>query len=91
MDSFDFFHLLANPQHIRKSTKPTNNLTNEVFSFLKQKLRMYSPDEMYQEEIMEKLENILSRLTIQSTIDDIIDKIIWNTSNSNLNEILEEN
>ena len=52
---------------------------------------MYSPDEMYQEEIMEKLENILSRLTIQSTIDDIIDKIIWNTSNSNLNEILEEN
>ena len=91
MDSFDFFHLLANAQHIRRVEKPTNNLTNEVFSFLKQKLRMYSPDEMYQEEIMEKLENILSRLTIQSTIDDIIDKIIWNTSNSNLNEILEEN
>jgi hypothetical protein len=91
MDPFDFIHLLANPQHIRKVAKPTNNLTSEVFSFLKQKLRMYSPNEIYQEEIMEKLENILNRLTIQSTIDDIIDKIIWNTSNNNLNEILEEN
>tara|TARA_B100000575_G_C23012044_1_gene582951 strand:- start:367 stop:642 length:276 start_codon:yes stop_codon:yes gene_type:complete len=91
MDSFDFFHLLANPQHIRRVEKPTNNLTSEIFSFLKQKFRMYSPNEIYQDEIMEKLENILNRLTIQSTIDDIIDKIIWNTSNSNLNEILEEN
>ena len=43
---------------------------------------------MYKDEIIEKLENMLETLTIQSTIDDIIEKIEWNTSNSNLNEIL---
>jgi len=89
MDEIHYIHLLANPQHIRKQTdKQTNNITNEVYSFLKQKFTHYSTNEMYKDEIIEKLENMLETLTIQSTIDDIIEKIEWNTSNSNLNEIL---
>ena len=88
----DFIYLLANPNHIKKKKdKQQNNLENEVFSFLKQKLKQYSVNDMFKKEILVKLETILFEYTLQSTIDDIIEKIEWNSSNKLSEEILSMN
>ena len=88
----DFIYLLANPNHIKKKKdKQQNNLENEVFSFLKHKLKQYSVNDMFKKEILVKLETILFEYTLQSTIDDIIEKIEWNSSNKLSEEILSMN
>ena len=88
----DFIYLLANPNHIKKKQKiQQNSLENEIFSVLKQKLKKYSVNEMFKKEILFKLETILFEYTIQSTIDDIIEKIEWNSSNKVSDEILSMN
>ena len=88
----EFIYLLANPNHIKKKQKiQQNSLENEIFSVLKQKLKQYSVNEMFKKEILFKLETILFEYTIQSTIDDIIEKIEWNSSNKVSDEILSMN
>jgi hypothetical protein len=88
----EFIYLLANPNHIKKKQKiQQNSLENEIFSVLKQKLKQYSVNEMFKKEILLKLETILFEYTIQSTIDDIIEKIEWNSSNKVSDEILSMN
>jgi len=88
----EFIYLLANPNHIKKKQKiQQNSLENEIFSVLKQKLKQYSVNEMFKKEILLKLETIFFEYTIQSTIDDIIEKIEWNSSNKVSDEILSMN
>ena len=83
MEDDQFIYLLANPYHIKRNKeKIKNNYINEIFSYLKQKFKKYSVNDTYKQSIITKLENVLFEYTVQSTIDDIIEKVEWNLLNN---------
>lgn len=83
MEDDQFIYLLANPYHIKRNKeKIKNNHINEIFSYLKQKFKKYSVNDTYKQSIITKLENVLFEYTVQSTIDDIIEKVEWNLLNN---------
>ena len=88
-DEKNFIHLLANPFHKKKNVNiVTNDIENELYSFITSKFKRYVVSEVYKGDILCKLEKILFEKTIESTVNDIVEILECSTYINPLEETL---
>ena len=76
-DDKDIFHLLANPVHIKQSKKRQEyNIDNDLFAILHKRFPFINVNEYDRQNILEKIESLLTEISIKNIIKEVLNNII---------------